>query len=645
MQRIIYLSVLFAIIFLRTTQAQITITGGSNASLGSPYSSLSNAITALNAGGPLTAPVLVSVPAGYIETLNNKIILTQTGTLSNSIQIQKNGVGANPKLISYVGIDPIPSSISDGFFVLAGADYITIDGLDLEESSLNTTATTVMEFGYGLFLNSNTDGCQHNTIKNCTISLNRIQTANWLNPGFNGSTGIVSLNAFYHTTGPVAPLSSQGSNSFNTFHANTIRQCIAGLSLIGYISPSPFTLSDASNDIGGSSLSTGNTIIEYGNGSLAFAAGIYLSGQYNPNCSFNTINNNLPSGVNHQGLLDGIYINGVAGNPVQCNSNSVSLNSAATVSNVIPIHVLAGPMGVDASIVIQNNTIQNTLYNTATTGSLKAILFIGNSTSVDISNNTINNNSLSGTGAMELISLSGSPGSIYINQNMLGNNTKTAGGNFFGINNLSLVGSSEISLNNIFSNSIANATIASQFHGIKTSSPSYTIFENNIYSNSMATSGTASGEMNGIYFTGSGSNELIYDNVIHHLTISGTSTSTSNLIRGIYISNSLSAGSMSDNSVYSCGYTSTTGAATINAIQRVGGVLVDIFRNKIFDIHATGTASIVNGYFFSLGSGVFNVYNNMISDLRATQATNRSAINGMNASNVNLNAWFNTIYL
>ena len=640
-----FVLVCFFIFITTNLQAQITITGGSNASLGSPYSSLSNAITALNAGGPLTAPVIISIPAGFIETLNSKIVLTQTGTLSNTISIQKAGAGVNPKLISYVGTDPIPSSISDGFFVLAGADYVTIDGLDLEESSLNTNATTVMEFGYGLFLNSATDGCHHNTIKNCTISLNRIQTANWLNPGFNGSTGIVSINSLFNTTGPVTPLSAQGSNSFNTFYSNTIRQCMVGFSLIGYNSASPYTLSDANNDIGGSSLSTGNTILEYGNGSTAFAAGIYLSGQYTPNCSFNTINNNLPSGVNHQGLLDGIYINGVAGNPVQCNSNLVSLNSAATTSNVIPIHVLAGPMGVNASIVIQNNTIQNTLYNTATTGSLKAILFIGNSTSVDISSNTIDNNSLSGTGAMELISLSGSPGSLYINQNMLGNNTKTAGGNFYGIHNLSLVGTSEISLNAIFSNSITNATVASQFHGIKTSSPAYSIFENSIYSNSMSLSSSATGEMNGIYFTGSGNSELIFDNVIHHLTIAGTSTSTSNLIRGIYISNSLSAGSMSDNSVYSCGYTSTTGAATINAIQRTGGVLVDIFRNKIFDMHATGTASIVNGYFFSLGSGVFNVYNNMISDLRATQATNRSAVNGMNASNVNLNAWFNTIYL
>ncbi|MBK7683915.1 MAG: hypothetical protein IPJ26_16265 [Bacteroidetes bacterium] len=35
---------------------------------------------------------------------------------------------------------------------------MTIDGIDLTESIANTTATTVMEFGYALFKASGTDG-------------------------------------------------------------------------------------------------------------------------------------------------------------------------------------------------------------------------------------------------------------------------------------------------------------------------------------------------------------------------------------------------------------------------------------------------------------------------------------------------------
>jgi len=38
----------------------------------------------------------------------------------------------------------------DGIITIAGGDYITFNGIDLQENSSNTTGTTRMEWGYGL---------------------------------------------------------------------------------------------------------------------------------------------------------------------------------------------------------------------------------------------------------------------------------------------------------------------------------------------------------------------------------------------------------------------------------------------------------------------------------------------------------------
>jgi len=135
------------------------------------YASVAAFVTDVNTQGVGAGGVTLNVPAGYTETLTGKITLTATGTAANPITIQKSGAGVNPKLVAYVGTNIIPTITGDGFFVIDGGDYITIDGLDLQESTANIDLTTVMEFGYALTKASVTNGAQYNTIKNCTISL------------------------------------------------------------------------------------------------------------------------------------------------------------------------------------------------------------------------------------------------------------------------------------------------------------------------------------------------------------------------------------------------------------------------------------------------------------------------------------------
>ena len=138
--------------------------------------------------------VTFNVAAGYTQTLTGKIVITATGTAGNPIIFQKSGSGANPKLTSYPGLVGTPSAAADGFIALVGSDYVTFDGIDLQEAATYTTAAACMEFGYGLFRASATDGCQYNTIKNCVITMSTVSQTAGTGAFQSGAHGIVAVN-------------------------------------------------------------------------------------------------------------------------------------------------------------------------------------------------------------------------------------------------------------------------------------------------------------------------------------------------------------------------------------------------------------------------------------------------------------------
>ncbi len=394
------------------TKAQVTISGGSTAN--GSYTTLSSAITALN-GSTITGAVTVSVAAGHTETLSGKIVMTATGTAANPIIIQKSGAGANPVLTAYVGTVATPSVIADGFFVLAGSDYVTIDGIDLAESAANTTTTTVMEFGYGLFKGSATDGCQNNIVKNCTITLNRLSNTAWTAPGHNGSIGIAVLNGLHTATGALTITSPSGSNSFNQFLNNTIQNCNAGVVFVGFAAtagvgpnPDPATFLGDLNNIVGGSTGNGNTILNFGGATAATepATGILANNQWSINISYNTINNNNGSGVNHVSTLRGIFMNSSSTSAsANCNFNNITIRGGATTSQVAMIENGFGSTAAGNTININNNTLTGD-YLTATTGLFYGIYNnSGVPATLNVNNNTISNlqysaASLTGTGAV-----------------------------------------------------------------------------------------------------------------------------------------------------------------------------------------------------------------------------------------------------
>lgn len=130
------------------------------------YNSFTTAVADLNSYGNC-GTITFNVTPGVSFT-ENPVILTTGGTATDTIVFQKAYSGTNPVVYGRNGKGAI-----DAVIALAGASYITFDGIDVADSSSNTSTTTQMEYGYGITNGSSTLGSSNNRIKNCKITLRR----------------------------------------------------------------------------------------------------------------------------------------------------------------------------------------------------------------------------------------------------------------------------------------------------------------------------------------------------------------------------------------------------------------------------------------------------------------------------------------
>ncbi|MCF6184424.1 MAG: choice-of-anchor J domain-containing protein, partial [Bacteroidales bacterium] len=177
---------------------------------GGDYANFTEAINAINNCGVGTGGITFLVAADEVFTEDPPII-TATGDAAKPVVFIKDGLGANPILKS-TGT----TGSNDAGFTLAGSDYFTFDGIDVQ-----IAGGSDLEYGYYLFNNSATDGAQHNTIKNCSIILNNSN---------ENSKGIFQ----YVQTGTVDPTTADGANSFNLYENITINNSYYGICLHGY---------------------------------------------------------------------------------------------------------------------------------------------------------------------------------------------------------------------------------------------------------------------------------------------------------------------------------------------------------------------------------------------------------------------------
>src|SRR6185436_19882264 len=114
--------------------------------LAASYTSLANALTALNGVTAMTGPVTLTLTAGTSETAPPTGLTVGSATLNpvlsatNTVAIVK-AAGAATVLNASVGTATPGSAAPDGMLKLTGADYITIDGLTLTDGNAANPAT------------------------------------------------------------------------------------------------------------------------------------------------------------------------------------------------------------------------------------------------------------------------------------------------------------------------------------------------------------------------------------------------------------------------------------------------------------------------------------------------------------------------
>lgn len=609
--------VLFLILLMRTFLGSAF--GVVTRTVPGDYATVSAAVAWLNTQAPLTDSYVINVNAGHTETLTGRIDLTVTGTASNSITIQKSGAGINPKLTAFTGTSTPSSATPDGMFALRGADYVTIDGIDLYDP--NTANPANMEYGFGFFKAGVADGAQYNTIKNCSVSLNRNNFASGTSPMVEGSVCILMINSTAVTaTTSITPTGAAGTNSYNKFYSNNLSNANYGIVFSGYAAASPFTLGDTGNDVGGSALSTGNTIVNFGGGVSATnpSAGVRANNQWGVNISYNTINSNNGSGVNHPSTLRGIYAQAGTSANANINHNTLTIKGGGTSAQISAIECAIGSTAASNTVNINNNTVTNCTYTTATSGTFYSVYCTSNPATTNMNYNIVSNNTMAGTGSWYGVYNSNSTATTVVNMNynQVFNNTKTG----------------------------ASGTIFC----LRPNTAQSTVLNNEVYNNTITNaSGTSAAVVYGLYNFGSPTYENYQNNNIYNLSVTGTNTSSSSIACGI-LSNTAAAAvkTISNNTIYAL-QLNTAGAGNVYGIAQYLGT-ADISRNKIYNLSTTSATAFVSGLFLSSGT-TNNAHNNMIYTLQAagsTTAATAPSIMGIRiAAGTTNNVYYNTVFL
>lgn len=239
--------ILFILGCFTDIQAQIS---GSITVPSSNYPSLAVVIDSLNAQGvgPSGAsinfnPIQAEIApiGGYV--LGSSILNT---SLSASRQLIIHGNGHT--LYANTG----QNTSSDAIFSIQGADYVTVDGFRLKDTSTHLNATTKAEWGIVLCKRPSigaSDGCQHNIIQNCIIELDG---------SYSKTVGIYGKPTTINSTNilPATGINKGSANSFNSFYGNQISGVNYGILLDGFSAPGYY---DQANEIGGTSANLGNT--------------------------------------------------------------------------------------------------------------------------------------------------------------------------------------------------------------------------------------------------------------------------------------------------------------------------------------------------------------------------------------------------
>ena len=567
------------------------------------YPTIADAITDLDSQGVGSGGVTFNVQSGHTEVSSNLVISIPNNPPSAANQVifqasfPNNSGALNPKIIAAPG----SSATLDGLIKFSGADYITFDGIDLEDPVSNT-GNAMMEWGYALFRADSSDGSQHNVIKNCNITLQKVNTSSIGIYVINKDTNLVTFAA----NNPL------GLNSFNKFYGNNISNVYKGIHVI-----SSSVNRDENNEVGVNSMDP-NNITNFG-GSTITCEGIRCEGQIDVK-----INNNIISGgigtsgsAAVYGILATLFGATATAPSYEISYNQVTVTASVTSQGTYAIRALAtaDKVYIHHNIVENCNVVQN---STTFSGIVHDPSGITND--AFIYENIVRNNTHTGTGTSTLLGQpSGTVTNLYIYKNEIYGNQKSG--------------------------------ISGSMYCIQASTSSVECDSNLIFNNTMPnSSGGSASNIYGYYNSSSPVSEMIFDNEIYNLTVGGSNTSTSALVAGIRSNaNAATVKEIYGNHIYDLNAVSGTGSTGgIFGIYSSLSSSSKIHSNKIHDITNNGSNSLAGGCWVSSGNGI-EIYNNFISDIKAPNTSNANGVIGINitstTANTTVGVYYNSVYL
>ncbi|MBP8040816.1 MAG: hypothetical protein KAZ36_02775, partial [Bacteroidales bacterium] len=296
------------------------------------FASFTAAINYMNSEG-ISDDVTFNVPTG-LTFIEDCPPITATGTVDNPITFRKWGSGANP-IIQPTGT----TGTADAGIIITGGDYITFDGIDI-----SIAAGSAVEYGYAIRNATAIDGAKYNTVKNCKITLNRVNT---------NSKGIYQYRF-------ATASDTNGANSHNRYQNITIENSYMGIYVNGSSTYPDMETIIIENIIGAA---TANDI---GGGTIA-TNGIRASYQSDISIGFNTVRN-----VNSTtAAVYGIYLESGQGANAIYNNRVVSsgiLNNVTTVVYGIRTDINSGH-----SVYIVNNMVSD-LYHGRTSATTTQVI-------------------------------------------------------------------------------------------------------------------------------------------------------------------------------------------------------------------------------------------------------------------------------
>ncbi|MCC7029020.1 MAG: hypothetical protein IT257_01855, partial [Chitinophagaceae bacterium] len=576
------------------------------------YATLELAIADLNTVGVGPGGATINILPGNPQTAPVNGYQLGSGVLNPTL------LAANPLIINGNGNTATANTgvgLYDAIFILKGADYVTIDGLNLIENGANVNSTMWMEWGYALLKRQNVapfDGCQNNIIQNCNITLNRA----------HGSLGYgIYANNHIPLTNTQLTLSSiNDANSFNTFRANTIQNVNSGILLQGSTNALYY---DLNNIVGGTNGANGNIIQNFGNNAAIVTYGIYTFYQNNLLIQNNNLNNMNGGGVAPTTTQYGIYTSTATFSGFYTiRKNTVNLTQGST-GIVYGIYNTASNTNNLNTINIDSNDVAFTHITTGST--VYGIYNSGSCANLNLNANKMNNISTPGTGTMYLFYIAGTVyTSEVVNDNKITNFTRTGAsgatyGIYFpgpGVGNANVTASFQRNkIDRMFYSNAANAGAMYSIYAYRAACVK--TVKNDTVINCRNNAGTRYGFYTYNYNTGS----EVSNNYIANDTSSGSQF-------GLYLASSTYTNTaVSDNII--TGFYNAGTTTSMYGLYCTGGTNLNIHRNNIHNMQSQiTTAGALYGMYCTAGVSV-NLYNNFLSNFRTPVASSTSPIYGI----------------